>query len=174
MKNKWIIGLMCMALLMSLTACSKEPTPADKDGGANTETQESTLQQGAESQEGGTTESTKPQESAKPSEGDDPTESPETAEKNPEKEPAGGNQSTQGGEGESGGEPVTTIPEKLTDCTYEEYHNMTPETQQKFFNSFENVEAFFQWYNAAKAEYEKENGAIQTDGEINLDEIIGK
>ena len=70
---------------------------------------------------------------------------------------------------------VTTVPEKTEDCSYEEYHAMTPEAQQKFFNKFESVEAFFVWYNAAKAKYEKDNAAIEigSGGQIDLGEVIG-
>ena len=89
---------------------------------------------------------------------------------------ADSNSSTGGGSTsvDSGSGTVTTVPEKTEDCTYEEYHAMTPEAQQQFFAKFESVEAFFVWYNAAKAQHEKDNAAIEIgDGEIDLGEVLG-
>jgi hypothetical protein len=40
--------------------------------------------------------------------------------------------------------------------TFEEYNNLSAEEQEEYFNSFENVEDFFAWYNKAKQEYEEE------------------
>lgn len=52
---------------------------------------------------------------------------------------------------------------------YEAYHNMSGEEQKAFIDSFESIEAFFVWYNAAKAEYEAQNPGIDVgDGEIDL------
>ena len=80
-----------------------------------------------------------------------------------------GSNTTDGGSG-----TVTTVPEKIEDCTYEEYHAMTPEAQQQFFAKFESIEKFFEWYNAAKAQYEEDNQAIEIgDGQIDLNEVLG-
>lgn len=57
--------------------------------------------------------------------------------------------------------------------SYEEYIAMSGEEQQKYFESFESVEAFFEWYNAAKAEYEANREEIEVDGEIDLGDYIG-
>lgn len=59
--------------------------------------------------------------------------------------------------------------------SYEEYIAMSGEEQQKYFESFESVEAFFEWYNAAKAKYDEENESIEIggDGSIDLGDIIG-
>ncbi len=70
-------------------------------------------------------------------------------------------------------EPITEVPDDFKKCTYEEYQAMTAETQKTFFEKFENVEAFFDWYNDAKAKYEKENAAIEIgNGEINLGDVL--
>ncbi len=69
--------------------------------------------------------------------------------------------------------PITKVPENIRNCTYEEYHAMTAETQKAFFEKFESVEAFFDWYKDAKAKYEKENAAIEIGGgEINLGDVM--
>ena len=58
---------------------------------------------------------------------------------------------------------------------YEKYMEMSGEEQQKVFESYENPEDFFEWYNAAKAEYDKQNQAVVVEGgSINLEDYIGK
>ncbi len=75
--------------------------------------------------------------------------------------------------GEEEMEPITEVPDEITKCTYQEYHAMTADTQKAFFEEFENIEAFFDWYNDAKAKYEKENAAIEIeDGEIDLGDVM--
>lgn len=53
--------------------------------------------------------------------------------------------------------------------TYSQYNAMSAEEQQAWFNSFESVEAFFGWYNNAKAVYEANNEAIIIDGNTSID-----
>lgn len=66
-----------------------------------------------------------------------------------------------------------STPSFIGFITYEEYNAMTAEKQQEYFNSFESVEKFFDWYNSAKSEYEKNNPSIEigSDGSIDLGEI---
>lgn len=73
----------------------------------------------------------------------------------------------------AGTEPGETEPDAEDDrVTYEEYNDMTPEEQLAFFNQFASMEDFVAWYNEAKAEYEKENGAIDVgDGNIDMGNI---
>jgi len=68
--------------------------------------------------------------------------------------------------------PDVTVPES-DQMTYETYANMSAEEQMAFFDSFESVDAFFDWYNAARKEYE--DSFIEIDGStpIDLDEILG-
>lgn len=55
---------------------------------------------------------------------------------------------------------------------YEKYLNMSGEEQTEFIESFASVEAFFDWLNAVKAEYEANNpGVIVDGGSIDLEEI---
>ena len=48
---------------------------------------------------------------------------------------------------------VADIPTGTTE--YEKYYAMSSEEQKAFFNSFDSPEAFFEWLNAAREEYEK-------------------
>lgn len=58
---------------------------------------------------------------------------------------------------------------------YEKYMEMSGEEQQKIFESYKKPEDFFAWYNAAKAEYDKQNQAVVVEGgSINLEDYIGK
>ena len=87
-----------------------------------------------------------------------------------------GNSSSSAGNGSIGSkDPAqSTPPSASKELTYEEYHALSGEKQQEYYESFASVEDFFKWYNVAKAEYEKENAAIDIgDGEIDLDEVIG-
>lgn len=45
--------------------------------------------------------------------------------------------------------------------------------QEKYMNSFGDIDAFFNWYNDAKETYEKENPSIEIgNGPIDMEEII--
>ena len=69
----------------------------------------------------------------------------------------------------SGSEPAKSD----TPAKYEDFMNMSSKDQQKFVDSFANMDAFFDWYNAAKKVYEQENPPIEVgDGVINIGEII--
>ena len=58
--------------------------------------------------------------------------------------------------------------------TYEEYMQMTATEQRDYMESFESVDAFFAWYNAAKAEYDAQNPDIEVgNGSIDMGDIIG-
>lgn len=48
--------------------------------------------------------------------------------------------------------------------TYEQYMAMTPEQQQKYFESFDSEKDFFDWYRKAKAEYDKKNDKNEISG----------
>ena len=59
----------------------------------------------------------------------------------------------------------TTPPEEMT---YQDFIALTPEQQRLYQDSFNDLEAFFEWYNAAKEKYEEENPPIEIDGPIDL------
>lgn len=55
---------------------------------------------------------------------------------------------------------------------YESFHAMDPSDQQKYMESFDDLDAFFDWYNDIKAQYEKDHPSIEIDGgEIDLGEL---
>ena len=62
-----------------------------------------------------------------------------------------------------------TTPETPT-VDYEAYISMTAAQKQTFRDSFENIDAFFAWYNAAKKAYDEANPPtpIPPDGNIPL------
>ena len=78
---------------------------------------------------------------------------------------------------ESPEDPGTTEPE-TPDVTapvdYERFQAMTPAQQQAYMESFDSMDAFFDWYEKAKAEYEAANPPIYIeDGSIDLDDVLG-
>lgn len=74
-------------------------------------------------------------------------------------------------------EPEETTPSTTPDSavtSYEAYNAMSPDEQLAFYNTFESMEDFVAWYNAAKAEYDAQNPDIEIgDGNIDMDDIIG-
>lgn len=68
-------------------------------------------------------------------------------------------------------EPIE-VPEGEID--YEEFTAMSPTQQRVYMESFESLDAFFEWYNAAKEEYEQAHPPIDVgDGVIDMEDIIG-
>ena len=59
--------------------------------------------------------------------------------------------------------------------TYEDYNAMSAEEQQAFYLSFSDPQDFFNWYNAAKEEHDKNSGDIVLgeDGVIDLEDLFG-
>ena len=63
-------------------------------------------------------------------------------------------------------ESTTPAAAELTE--YEKYHALSGAEQKAFVDSFASMEAFFEWYNAARAEYEDQDAVIPEDGVIKL------
>lgn len=63
-------------------------------------------------------------------------------------------------------EPGTKVPESK-DLDYLKYHNMSGAEQAAFINSFDSMDDFIKWYNAAKKEYE--DSLIEIDDDTVLD-----
>ena len=58
--------------------------------------------------------------------------------------------------------------------TYESFQKLSPAEQQKYMETFADIESFFVWYNQVKSEYEKENPPIIIDGEeVDLKDLLG-
>jgi len=73
-------------------------------------------------------------------------------------------------------EEIETQPESTEKelMEYERYLKMSGDEQMQLISSFGSVEAFFEWLNNAKAEYEAANPEIEIgDGAIDLEEISG-
>lgn len=62
-----------------------------------------------------------------------------------------------------------------SELTYKEYLAMTPTEQKAYYDSYENFKDFVAWHNAAKAEYDAENGSVEIqDGKIDISDIISE
>lgn len=117
----------------------------------------------------------------------DETETPAVTEKEQEEEPTTTSEEpTDGVQSEETKETEATDATEATEETqkptntivqmtqYEWYHSLTGEQQMAYMETFESMDAFFDWYNAAKEEHEKERPSIDIgDGYIDLDKIIG-
>lgn len=61
-----------------------------------------------------------------------------------------------------------------TEIDYEEFTAMSPTQQRVYMESFESLDAFFEWYNGAKEVYEQAHPPIDVgDGVIDMEDIIG-
>lgn len=72
-------------------------------------------------------------------------------------------------------QPTGKEPESSDDKTldYQKFQAMSPSEQQATMESFESIEKFFDWYDAAKKEHEEANPPVDVgDGNIDLDQII--
>lgn len=70
----------------------------------------------------------------------------------------------------------TTQPSSGENSTmdYKTFQAMTGAEQRAFQDTFESLDAFFEWYNAAKETYEKENPPIDVgDGVIDMEDLVG-
>lgn len=59
----------------------------------------------------------------------------------------------------------SSAPKDPVKMDYQTFQSMTGAEQRAFQDSFESIEAFFAWYNAAKEAYEKENPSIEVGGD---------
>lgn len=68
----------------------------------------------------------------------------------------------------------TEAPEDDGEMNYEKYMSLSAAEQSEYMNSFESVDAFFEWYNAAKEEHAANNNDIEVgDGSFDLGELEG-
>lgn len=146
---KKLIPLALAAALMCTVGCTAEKTPEEK-----------------------TTEATQPA---------DPTGKPIISDAVEEWDTPGdqdtSNRPTQPGESQPTTQPTTptqpteqpTAGDKLT---YEQYMAMPTSQQEAYFRSFPTVEAFYEWLEAAEAEYEKNQNTVTGDGKLDLNDYI--
>lgn len=142
------------------TETTSEPIPGleDYDGDVNLDdSEENEPTDGTESTEAPVdpTEATEPE--TEPTEETAPSE--EVTEPTEETTPS--EETVPPTEGDNQGNATTT--------SYEAYLNMSGDQQLAFMQSFDSMEAFFAWLNAAKAEYEAQNPGVDVgDGNIDL------
>ena len=72
-------------------------------------------------------------------------------------------------------QPSTKPAGPDTSLTFEQFQAMTGAEQRAYQESFENLEDFFVWLNAAKEAYEKENPSIEIggSGEVDMGDLVG-
>ena len=105
------------------------------------------------------TEVTEPQETTKPTEATKPTETSKPEETQPQ---------------ETAPATEPSQPAAKPQTAYESFQNMSADEQQAYMESFESIDAFFTWYNDAKAEYEAANPPIDVgDGSVDMGELMG-
>lgn len=74
-------------------------------------------------------------------------------------------------------EPAETEPVQIPEgeIDYEAFVAMDPALQRMYMESFESMDAFFAWYNAAKEAYEQAHPSIDVgDGVIDLEDLVGR
>ena len=69
-------------------------------------------------------------------------------------------------------EPAETAPEEQLTVTYSQYLAMTEDEQEAFINSFPTLQAFVDWWNAAKAAEGSGGDIITGDPSIDLGDMI--
>lgn len=113
-------------------------------------------------------EETEPEQDDVPQNTTEPEKTEETEPKKPETKPTAPPTEPAEVPGETEGGSAGAV---VTD--YESFLAMSPEEQQKYVESFESIDQFFAWYNAAKEEYEAANPPIDVgDGNIDIGDII--
>lgn len=73
-------------------------------------------------------------------------------------------------------QPAETEPVQVPagEIDYETFVALEPAVQREYMESFESMDAFFEWYNTAKEAYEQEHPAIDVgDGVIDLEDLFG-
>ena len=74
-------------------------------------------------------------------------------------------------------EPAETEPAQIPEgeLDYETFVALDPAVQRAYMESFESMDAFFEWYNAAKETYEQEHPALDVgDGVIDVEDLLGQ
>lgn len=122
-----------------------------------------------------TTEPTKPVEPVKPDEPTAPSEPAVPSEPSKPSEPSEPDKPSEPSQPSEPTEPSAPPERDPASYTYEEYEAMTRSEQQAFMNRFESLSAFFDWYDAAKAEYDATRETIQIGGggSVDLGDLIG-
>ena len=188
MNRKILALILALAAVVVVLALSlNNQTPAVDDPGVET-TDDAPNMPGVEDSifDDEPVETQKPAETNAPDTNDAPdatAEDPNALEDDPPF-PEGGNAPTQGTESDqpSETEPTVTEPAQTEpvqipegEIDYETFTAMDPALQRAYMESFESMDAFFEWYNAAKEAYEQEHPSIDVgDGIVDLEELVGQ
>lgn len=167
--NKKLIALL-LVLLLLLTGCKAKNNSADATDAP----------EAAATQENTPTETLHPALADNPF-GDDwtePTVEETQAEATEEPKETEAPKATEAPkETEASTEPATEpteAPEDDGTMNYDKYMSLSAKEQSDYMNSFESVDAFFAWYNAAKDEHDSKNTEIEIgDGSFDLGELEG-
>ena len=161
--------LLCLAaVLLLLVACGKKA----EDASATVPTEEALMEATTETAE---TEASVPavEDSIFDDETLPDTTEEATTEPTETTQPTEATEATEPQETTAPTEPAPTTQEPVK-TDYEAFQDMTSEEQQTVMNSFSSMDAFFDWYYNAKAEYEAANPPIDVgDGEIDFGDIAG-
>lgn len=73
------------------------------------------------------------------------------------------------------GNPAETEPEEpVASMDYEQFTALSGAEQREYMESFESIDAFFAWYNAAREQYQKDHPSMDVgDGEFDFGEDFG-
>ncbi len=174
MNKRWIATILAAVMLLTLLGCnSQKPAPTDP----------SYVPDGTDSHL--PSESTGDASEPQPSEDVQPSSEPDGTEDVPDESTSDASEPGESKPDESEPEeskPVESQPEDTKpnetepgDTTsayaaeYERYQNMTGAEQKAFMESFDSIEAFFDWYNAAEAAYKELHPDIEVgDGSVDL------
>lgn len=78
--------------------------------------------------------------------------------------PSGGNASQPATQPSTQATQPSSAPNDPVAMDYQTFQSLTGAEQRAYQESFESLDAFFEWYNAAKEAYDKENPTIEIDG----------
>ena len=71
-------------------------------------------------------------------------------------------------------EPTQEPSQPAASMDYETYIGLTSQEQKAYRETFEDIAAFFDWYNAAKEEYDSQRTEIDVgDGNVDLEDLMG-
>lgn len=166
MNKKVVSLLLVMLMLLSLAACKTEEEPTIttfENLPGVVLVPEEMWEEWAEQETAG--KETAPEESTAASEETAATEAPAETKENEEDSPDDVQVPTKPTEPAGSDSKVTE---------YEWFNALPGEEQEAYMQSFESIAAFFEWYNAAKAEYDELHPSIDVgDAYIDLGELIG-
>ena len=169
MTKKIILAVLVVALLIAVFAMvkwlTKDSVPAVEPTGTESETNDTQQTEEAEipgvedwdyDDETEATSETTVEESAEATDPTTETTNPDTTEETTQPDP----------ETEETTAPAKPAPSQTA---YEAYEAMSAAQQRDFMMSFETIEKFFDWYNNAKAEYDKAHPDIEIgDGKVDI------